>query len=225
MIFAYSDSPAASSASARSWNIRRRVICPFSTVYTNVLVAVTSRRSPATSPAQYRVTGWRCSASGAGAGSSHRHGHGLIAGAMTAGRLECFLDRSKGCVRRVRFDPELLTAVGLVSASLAPDALVGEASDRTLREGAATADDERRTHCARSRPSLRARPICSPEWTLGAAASESIPPWRSSWKPPQKTGSWSAPSSSPAARPAARESEGESTSPTPTARRLRRVRF
>jgi len=88
---------------------------------------------------------------------------------MTAGRLECFLDRSEGCVGRVRFDPELLTAVGLVSAHLAPDALVGEASDRTLREGAATADDESwitaldRAQCTRA-------PICSPEWTLGAAA-------------------------------------------------------
>ena len=58
---AYSDSPAASRASARSWNIPKRVICPFSTVHTNVLLAITSipsRRSPATSPGQYHALLW-----------------------------------------------------------------------------------------------------------------------------------------------------------------------
>src|SRR6266550_805113 len=38
----YSRSPAASRASARSWNSRRRVICPFSTLNTITLLAVTS---------------------------------------------------------------------------------------------------------------------------------------------------------------------------------------
>ena len=39
---AYSESPAASRASARSWNTRRQVICPFSSVNTCVLLAITS---------------------------------------------------------------------------------------------------------------------------------------------------------------------------------------